>query len=271
MRFRDRMRRFETHTRDFSSAELCAVKNADGQIYADISNKRAVDDFAKDLRMLRRAPECDACVRKTECPGCWVPVRENVFETAERALLAHLDGIKGSILDVGCGEGRTIRAFEARARSDDLRYQGIDPDAGALGVLGSSNPWARFHVGTVESLVEDGKLTPGSFDHVLLLRSFNHLPRPEDTVARLVELLREGGTLIVADNVAFGLLRNHEQAAAGESSAARFEHYRNATAAFAHSIFSQHALELVARVDVGPTTSNQWHLSYVKRAETNNS
>ncbi len=264
VRFRDRMRRFETQTRDFSSAELCEVKDVDGQIYADISNKRAVDDFAKDLRMLRRSRECGACSRNNDCPGCWVPVRENVFETSERALLAQLEDLEGTILDVGCGEGRYLRVFESRARGGSVDYVGIDPDADALALLGSANPWATFHVGTIESLVEKSEVVPKKVDHILLLRSFNHLANPDDTAARLVDLLRDDGKLIVADNVAFGLVRSHEQAASCETSDARFEHYRNANAAFAHAIFSQHGLTLVARSDVGPTTSNQWHLAYVK-------
>lgn len=266
VRFRDRMRRFETHTRDFSSAELRAVKDVNGQIYADISRKRAVDDFSKDLQMLRRSRECGACTRELACPGCWLPVRENVFDASEAALLAQLEDIEGAVLDVGCGEGRYLHAFEARARKGSVQYLGVDPDESCLEVLGSANPWARFRAGTVESLchAEADALAPNSFDHILVLRSFNHLPKPKETVARLVELLREGGRLVVADNVAFGLLRSHEQAASGEASDARFEHYRNASAAFAHAIFSRHGLDLVARQDVGPSTSNQWHLAYIK-------
>ena len=259
------MRRFETQTRDFSSAELREVKDVDGQIYADISNKRAVDDFAKDLRMLRRSRECGACSRNDACPGCWVPVRENVFEISERALLAQLADLEGTILDVGCGEGRYLHVFESRARDGRVNYLGIDPNAGALALLSSANAWATFHVGTVESVVEEGAGVPEKVDHILLLRSFNHLANPDDTAAHLVELLRDGGKLIVADNVAFGLVRSHEQAASSETSDARFEHYRNANAAFAHAIFSRHGLTLIARSDVGPTTSNQWHLAYVKK------
>jgi len=268
VRFRDRMRLFETYTRDFNSAELCAVKDIHGQIYADISRKRAVDDFSKDLRMLRRSKECHACTREDKCPGCWVPVRENVFETSERALLAQLTDMEGAILDVGCGEGRYLKIFETPATAGRVSYLGVDPDASALEVLSSSNSWADFRVGTVEDLSASGSLMPGSFDHILVLRSFNHLPKPEATAARLVELLREGGKLIVADNVAFGLVRSHEQAASGETSEACFEHFRNASASWAHAIFSQLDLELTARQDVTPSTSNQWFLAYTKTTGT---
>jgi len=81
-------------------------------------------------------------------------------------------------------------------------------------------PWANVRVGEAESL-------EGTFDHVLLLRSWNHLRDPKRALERIVAVLRPGGTLTVVDNVAFGLVRSRAQAERAESGPAVHEHFRN--------------------------------------------
>ena len=82
-----------------------------------------------------------------------------------------------------------------------------------------------------------------------------------------MKALRPGGTLLVADNVAFGLLRSPGQAARAEAGPARFEHHRNHDAGAAEPLFAGHPLTLLARRDVGPGTSNQWFLHYRRQEE----
>ena len=85
------------------------------------------------------------------------------------------------------------------------------------------------------------------------------------TLPRLVETLRPNGTLVVVDNVAFGLVRSTAQAAQAESSQAEFEHYRNLSAAQAEALLDGPELELLQQVEVSPERSNQWLLVYKKR------
>ncbi len=107
---------------------------------------------------------------------------------------------------------------------------------------------------------------PPRLDHLLILRSWNHLPDPAATLARVLPRLRPGGSLLVVDNVAFGLARGHAQAQRAERSAARREHHRNdglddAARAIA-GVAGLQTRTLLAR-EVRPRRSNQWLLHLV--------
>ena len=96
------------------------------------------------------------------------------------------------------------------------------------------------------------------FDHVLVLRSWNHMRDPERAAAALARALRPGGTMLVSDGVAFGLLRQRPPTT-GPGLA--FEHFRNDDAGRAHAVLGKH-LELLERREVGPDTSSEWLLRY---------
>lgn len=263
LRLGDRMRLFRTETRDFADAELAAIKEDLGQVYVDVSTKLAPDDFAKDLRQLRISAECAACSLRGGCTGCWEPVREDVFTRDDARVLAILAELRGRVLDLGCGEGPYLAALAEQAREGAISYLGVDPDEARLGVLGSRYPFARFLAAPAEALPEE----VGEVDHVLVLRSYNHLADPGAALDRALARLRPGGTLLVVDNVAFGLVRGRAHAARAEAAPGnRFEHFRNDGAAEAARRLADRPLRLLERRDVGPGTSNQWLLRYERVA-----
>lgn len=257
-----RLARYRTATRDFTDAELEAVKLAAGQVYLDVSTKAAPDDFARDLRQLRRAAGCAACPEDGRCTGIYEPVAEEVFSRDDARVRALVAELEGDVLDVGCGDGRYEELLASRAAAGRIRYRGLDPDAARIEALRRRWPWAELRVGTAEALADE----PAIFDHVLCLRSWNHFADPAAAVRRLAAALRPGGTLLVVDNVAFALVRTPAQATRAEASPAlAFEHYRNDGAAEALeriAAAASGALELLERRDVGPATSNQWLLRY---------
>lgn len=263
VRLKDRIRLFRTETRDFSDAELCAVKEEVGQVYIDISSKLAPDDFAKDLRPLRLAAECGACELRPSCTGTWEPMNVDVFTRDDARVLDVLAGLRGRVLDVGCGEGRYLGAIAARAMEGAIEYIGVDPDPGRLAVLASRYPFARFVAASAEEIGE----SIGAVDHALVLRSYNHLPDPGAALGRVIALIKPGGTLTIVDNIAFGLVRGRAHARRAEAAPQnRFEHYRNDSAADAARRLEGHALSLLERRDVGRGTSNQWLLRYERKA-----
>ncbi len=256
----DRIGRFKTDTRDFSDVEIEEVKRKTGQVYFDASRADAPDDFARQLVKLQLSAECAGCPHTSKCTGLFEPTAENVFARDDARVRGLLASLEGDVLDVGCGESPYGDALAAAARDGRLRYVGLEPDPERAARLRSRWTWAIVAVGTAE----DFPLTERSFDHVLVLRSWNHLRDPASAAARLVAALRPGGTVTVVDNVAFGLARTRTHSRKAERSSARFEHYRNDGAAEAHAaiIGAAPALQLVERLDVGPETSNQWLLRY---------
>ena len=247
----------ETRTRDFAPDELRAVVERWGQLYLDASAKDAPDDFAADLRKLVRDPACASCPSPA-CPGALVPTDGDPFGADDAVVLGLVAGLRGDVLDVGCGDGRYGEALAPRVASGVVRYRGFDPDAERIEGLRARWPWATLEVGTAE----EAPLEPESLDHALVLRSWNHLLDPGGVAARLVRALRPGGTLLVVDNVTFGLLRTAAQATRAEAGPAAFEHWRNDDAARAAGRLAGLPLREILRREVGPPTSNQWVLRY---------
>ncbi len=256
----DRVGLFHTQGRDLSDVEIEDAKLRSGQLYFDASRGGALDDFARQLVKLRRADLCKGCMRADSCTGLYEPVFENVFARDDARVLGILSGLSGDVLDVGCGEGRYGDELEAAARSGRLRYVGLEPDLARAARLRARWSWATIVAGTAEDL----PFVKRRFDHVVVLRSWNHLRDPEVATGRLLAVLRHGGTLMIVDNEVFGLARTRADAARAERSSARFEHYRNDRAADAHAVVTGVApeLRLLERCDVAPETSNQWLLRY---------
>lgn len=263
-----RIARYRTETRDFADIELEHVKHDLGQVYVDVSKKAAPDDFARDLVQLARSELCSDCGVRATCTGLFEPRLEDVFGRDDAAVRAILATLRGRVLDVGCGEGPYDDVLEPRARAGDIEWVGLEPDADACERLRAKRPWGEVRQGAAE----DAALEPDSFDHVLVLRSWNHLRDPRAALARLIPALREHGTLTIVDNVAFALARTRPQARLAERSTAVFEHHRNddaaAAVAWVDAVIAATpgltgaSLGLRERRDVAPGSSNQWLIRY---------
>ncbi len=251
--------RYRTDTRDFADVELNRIKHERGQIYFDASRKDAPDDFARDLVPLTRSALCTDCAEKARCTGLYEPRFDDVFSRDDARVRELLSGLTGRVLDVGCGGGPYDELLGPRVLSGHVEYVGIDPVSEAVTSLTARRGWGTHHVGTAESLPG-----LGTFDHVLVLRSWNHLSDPAKALSQLLACLRPGGSFLVVDNEAFGLARSTGQARQGERSRAAFEHFRNDSAADALRYFAGRPLSLQERTDCGPTTSNQWLLRFTR-------
>ena len=101
---------------------------------------------------------------------------------------------------------------------------------------------------------------------MLLLRSYNHLEDPARTLELSLSLLAPGGTLLVVDNVPFGLVRTADHAARAERGPAVFEHFRNDGLAELTALLGRPGLALLEARDVTPRGSNEW-LAHYRKAE----
>ena len=257
LRHGPRVERYRTESRDFTDLEIETTKHDVGQVYLDVSTKDAPDDFAKDLVQLRRSDLCTGCPEERACAGMFETVSIDVFSRDDDRVRELLHGLSGDILDVGCGDGRYDETLEALVTDGRLRYTGLEPAIERAVSLRGRWPWATVLVGEAESLEAREQ-----FDHVLVLRSWNHFRDPEKALTAMVRALRPGGTLTMVDNVAFGLVRSRKQASRAEAGAATFEHYRNDDAARPERLAIGLGLIPVERRDVGTATSNQWLLRF---------
>ena len=263
LRLPDRMRLFETRTRDFADLEILHTKEDVAQLYVDVSKKLAPDDFAKDLRKLRLSEECVSCEERARCPGAWLAVAGDVFTRDDARVHELLGELDGDVVDIGAGEGTYLATIAERAKSGSIRYTAIEPDEGRARSLTSRHAWASVRTEDAERM----ELPPASVDHALVLRSYNHLRSPERVLDRVSRALRVGGSLTIVDNVAFGMLRQRTHADLAERGPGLFEHHRNDDAEHAHAIARRFPLRLVERRDVSKATSNQWLLRYVRTEE----
>jgi ubiquinone/menaquinone biosynthesis C-methylase UbiE len=98
-----------------------------------------------------------------------------------------------TIVDVGCGTGRLLRA--AQLQWPNARLVGVDPAAGMIEVARALTPVATFHVAMAESL----PLPDGSADLMFSTTSFHHWQDRAAGVRQVARALRTGGHFILAD------------------------------------------------------------------------
>ncbi len=246
-----------TETRDFSDVELMRIKHRE-QVYFDASKKDAPDDFLRDLHPLRRAPVCDGCEHVDECTGLYEPTFEAVFERDEDGIRQLLESASGDLLDLGCGESRYVDVLRRRHEAGAIRYLGIDPDASALSRFRARWTAAPLRCADAEALCDT--LAGARFDHVVVLRSWNHLSDPDHVLAQIVAALKPNGWLTVVDDVPFALCRTKRHARRGESSRAKFEHVRNDDAKAAAARLEAFGFLLREIRPVSRSTSTLWFI-----------
>jgi len=105
------------------------------------------------------------------------------------AIVRHLDRPPRAYLDVGCGDGRFLRAMEARGLRAD-RLFGLELDDQVAARLRSQGYQVEH------ARVEDSSLVPpGSLDLVTLFHVIEHVDRPRVVVEKLASWLAPGGIL----------------------------------------------------------------------------
>jgi len=262
LRHNGKLARYRADTRDFNDLEIEIIKHEHGQVYLDASRKDAPDDFARDLVPLARAAVCTGCPHFTTCTGLHEPVFEDIFTRDDAIVRDHLASLRGDLIDLGCGEAPYADTLTPALAAGTLRYTGLDPDAARLAAL--TLPNATLHATTATA----ADLGAATYDHLTILRSWNHLATPLADLTALLPRLRSNATLTIVDNLAFGLARTQAQTRRGESSPAGWEHHRLDGPDEAHTLVTAAAtnlglsLTLTDRRDIAPSTSNQWLLRY---------
>lgn len=122
-------------------------------------------------------------------------LQRTLFDRVHQAVLQRIgdDGAMESILDVGCGTGRLLRAI--KQRWPNVQLIGVDAAEGMVEIAQQLTPGAVFHVGRAEVL----PLPDASMDVVLSTMSFHHWSDQAVGVCEVARVLRPGGRFLLAD------------------------------------------------------------------------
>jgi SAM-dependent methyltransferase len=99
------------------------------------------------------------------------------------------------ILDVGCGDGFHLKLLKDFGRPT-WTLEGIDLDERAVVAA------ARNGLDVKQAAVESADLPPNNYDLIMLIMTIEHVADPRGLLARICELLKPGGrVVIVTDNI----------------------------------------------------------------------
>jgi SAM-dependent methyltransferase len=246
-----------TDTGDFDAAEITRVKDEWSHLFLDRQAPGVLDDFSEGMRRVLPDATCDPCVHRTQCGRRYRVVEGAPFAREEAWIASYIAGLHGRVLDVGCGEQLYRSELAPLLRAGTVQYIGLDPDEPSLTRIRESLPEGRFQLGDIESFRGE----PASYDHILCLRSLNHVVDLDEAMARMAALLKPGGQLLIVETTPFAMLRRPEQVtAADRAPRAGHQHFRNVTSEEVLPYARRRSLLVVEHYPASLATTNEWIL-----------
>jgi 2-polyprenyl-3-methyl-5-hydroxy-6-metoxy-1,4-benzoquinol methylase len=253
----DRLVDYATDTGDFDAAEIARVKDEQSHLFLDRAPAGMLDDFTAGMRRALPDAICDACAHRDNCARRFRLVEAPPFAREEARIAAHIAGLRGRVLDVGCGEQLYRDTLAPLVRAGTVDYTGLDPDAASLDALRAVLPAGRFCLGGIE----DFRAAAATYDHILCLRSLNHVADLDEALARMASYLKPGGSLLIVETTPFAMLRTAEQvAAADRAPRAGHQHFRNVASEEVLPYARRRGLQVLEHHPASLQTSNEWIL-----------
>ncbi len=246
-----------TDTADFEDAEITRVKDELSHLLVDRAPPGVLDDIQEGMRRVLPEPVCNPCPHRAACGGRFREVAGPPFAREEAWITAYIAGLRGRVLDVGCGEQLYRDELAPRVRSGTVEYLGLDPDEHSLDRLRAALPEGRYYAGGIEGFRGE----PETFDHILCLRSLNHVLDVDEALARMAELLKPGGLLLLVECTPFAMLRRPEQvAAADQAPRAGQQHFRNFASEDVIPLARRRSLRVLLHHPASRGATNEWIL-----------
>lgn len=255
----DRLVLHETDTGDFTPAEITRVKDEWSHLFLDRAPAGVLDDFTDGMRRVLPDATCQACPHRTHCGRRFRTTEGPPFAREEAWIASYIGGLRGRVLDVGCGEQLYRDQLAPLIRSRTIEYTGLDPDAPSLARIRAALSGGRFILTGIEEFHDE----PASYDRILCLRSLNHVLDVDEALARMAGLLAPGGQLLLVETTPFAMLRRPEQvAAADRAPRAGHQHFRNVSSLDVLPLTRRRALHLVEHHRAGLEGTNEWILLF---------
>jgi len=253
---------YATDTGDFPSREIARIKDEWNHLFLDRAAAGVLDDFVQGMRRVVADPLCQGCLHRTRCGRRFRVVEGPPFAREEAWIADYISGLRGRVLDVGCGEQLYQQQLAPLLSSGAVEYTGLDPDATSLARIRSALPQGRFHLGGIEDFDGD----EGSYDSILCLRSLNHVVDVDEALRRMTRLVTPGGGLLIVETTPFAMLRRPEQvAAADQAPRAGHQHFRNLKSQDVVPLLARHGLRVVHHHPAALRTTNEWILLVERR------
>jgi 2-polyprenyl-3-methyl-5-hydroxy-6-metoxy-1,4-benzoquinol methylase len=244
-------------TGDFKESEIRRIKDEHCHLFVDRQAPGTLDDFVEGMRRVLPDPACGQCLHRDGCGHRFGMIEGPPFAKEEEWISAYVADLRGRVLDVGCGEQLYKDRLIPLVRSGAVDYTGIDPDEHSLGRLRFALPEARFYAGGIEAFRDE----PESYDHILCLRSLNHVINVDEALARMAALLKPAGRLLLVECTPFALLRQPEQvAAADRAPRAGHQHLRNFASEEVVPYARRRGLRVLHHQPASRESTNEWIL-----------
>jgi 2-polyprenyl-3-methyl-5-hydroxy-6-metoxy-1,4-benzoquinol methylase len=215
------------------------------------------------MRRVRADALCEPCAHRGRCGRRFRIVDGPPFAREEAWIANYVAGLRGHVLDVGCGEQLYQKQLAPLLSSGAVEYTGLDPDEHSLARIRTALPQGRFHRGGIEDFSGE----PETYDAILCLRSLNHVVDLDEAVSRRTALLKPGGSLLIVETTPFAMLRLPEQvAAADRAPRAGHQHFRNLASHEVLPLAQRRGLNVVHHHPAALHTTNEWIL-LLERAE----
>lgn len=260
----DVLAHYATDTGDFARDAIVRVKEEWSHLFVDRAAAGVLDDFTEGMRRVLPDPLCETCAHRRGCGRRFEIVDGPPFAREEAWIASYVAGLRGHVFDVGCGEQLYREQIGALLRAGDIEYTGLDPDEISLSHVRAALPQGQYHLGGIE----DFRGEPASYDHILCLRSLNHVVDVDEAMARMAALLKPGGMLLLVETTPFAMLRQAEQVvAADQAPRAGHQHLRNLAGEEVLPFARRRALQILEHHPVGRKATNEWILLLQRAAK----